>query len=147
MLREIAIESHIQAGRKGQCFQARLSRHIKTCQVYLTDEQREELIADYLEWEAGMDVVVGQKLQYNAGLFRVLQAHTTQADWKPTTAQSLFTEVVAPGVIPEWVQPEGAHDAYAEEAQVTHNGHLWKSDISANVWEPGVYGWTDKGEI
>ena len=42
---------------------------------------------------------------------------------------------------PEWVQPTGAHDAYALGAIVTHNGQLWISTADANVWEPGVYGW------
>ena len=44
---------------------------------------------------------------------------------------------------PEWVQPTGAHDAYAQGAKVSHNGKKWTSDISANVYEPGVYGWTE----
>ena len=44
---------------------------------------------------------------------------------------------------PEWIQPTGAHDAYAQGAKVTHNGKKWTSDVNANVWEPGVYGWTE----
>ena len=44
---------------------------------------------------------------------------------------------------PEWVRPTGAHDAYAQGAKVSHNGKKWTSDIAANVWEPGVYGWTE----
>ena len=44
---------------------------------------------------------------------------------------------------PEWVQPTGAHDAYAQGAKVSHNGKKWTSDIAANVWGPGVYGWTE----
>jgi len=42
---------------------------------------------------------------------------------------------------PEWVQPTGAHDAYALGAIVTHNGQLWISTVDSNVWEPSVYGW------
>ena len=45
------------------------------------------------------------------------------------------------GEYPEWVQPTGAHDAYALGAIVAHNGQLWISTVDANVWEPGVYGW------
>ena len=44
---------------------------------------------------------------------------------------------------PEWVQPTGAHDAYAQGAKVSHNGKKWTSDIAANTYEPGVYGWTE----
>ena len=44
---------------------------------------------------------------------------------------------------PEWVQPTGAHDAYAQGAKVNHNGKKWTSDIPNNTYEPGVYGWTE----
>ena len=42
---------------------------------------------------------------------------------------------------PKWVQPTGAHDAYAIGAIVRHNGQLWISTVNSNVWEPSVYGW------
>lgn len=42
-----------------------------------------------------------------------------------------------------WKQPEGAHNAYNKDDVVSHNGKLWKSTVDANVWEPGVYGWTE----
>lgn len=41
-----------------------------------------------------------------------------------------------------WTQPSGAHDAYGKYIHVTHNGGVWYSTIDANVWEPGVSGWT-----
>ena len=41
---------------------------------------------------------------------------------------------------PEWVQPTGAHNAYAKGSQVTHNGERYVSQIDANVWEPGMFG-------
>ena len=44
---------------------------------------------------------------------------------------------------PAWVQPTGAHDAYSKGDKVTHNGKRWTSTADANVWEPGVYGWTE----
>ena len=44
---------------------------------------------------------------------------------------------------PDWVQPTGAHDAYAQGAKVSHNGKKWVSDIPNNIYEPGVYGWTE----
>lgn len=44
---------------------------------------------------------------------------------------------------PEWVQPTGAHDAYEKDYKVSHNGKKWINTIDANVWEPGIYGWTE----
>ena len=48
---------------------------------------------------------------------------------------------VDPGY-PAWVQPQGAHDAYRQGDRVSHNGAGWISTLDANVWEPGVEGWT-----
>lgn len=45
-----------------------------------------------------------------------------------------------------WTQPAGAHDAYAEGDRVIwpEGGPTWLSDLDGNVWEPGVYGWTQE---
>lgn len=42
-----------------------------------------------------------------------------------------------------WVQPTGAHDAYALGATATHGGKTWESLTPANVWAPGVSGWRE----
>ena len=44
---------------------------------------------------------------------------------------------------PEWKQPTGAHDAYKTGDKVSYGGKVWVSNINNNVWEPGVYGWTE----
>jgi hypothetical protein len=65
--------------------------------------------------------------------------------WEPSVAEWRRTALVAPGEpepLQPWVQPTGAGDAYPLGARVTHNGQTWTSIASANVWEPGVYGWT-----
>ena len=43
-----------------------------------------------------------------------------------------------------WVQPTGAHDAYALGITVTHGGKTWENITPANVWEPGVSGWREQ---
>jgi hypothetical protein len=59
--------------------------------------------------------------------------------WEPPVG---WREVVTEGY-PAWVQPTGAHDAYRLNDKVTHNGFDWNNTGSdANVWEPGVFGWT-----
>ncbi len=64
--------------------------------------------------------------------------------WEPGV--SGWREVAGEGSGPAaWAQPTGAHDAYGLGDRVTHGGHLWESSAAANVWEPGVYGWTDLG--
>ena len=45
--------------------------------------------------------------------------------------------------VPEWIQPTGAHDAYAEGTVVQVAGKYWRSLMDANVWAPGVSGWRE----
>lgn len=65
--------------------------------------------------------------------------------WAPGVSGWRETFMAVPGEpsgYPEWIQPTGAGDAYALNAHVMHNGHEWVSLYAANVWEPGVFGWT-----
>lgn len=108
----------------------------------LTDEQALEVIGLYMPWGIDEVVIVGDIRRYDGKLYRCLQAHTTQAQWKPAATPALWA-VVSVEEWPEWVQPTGAHDAYPKGAQVSHNDKRWTSDIDANVYEPSVYGWTE----
>lgn len=75
-------------------------------------------------------------------LYRCIQAHTSQAAWSPDVAVSLWVRIADPAAEwPEWIQPLGAQDAYAQGAKVSHNGKHWISQMDGNIWEPGVYGW------
>lgn len=105
-------------------------------------------MAMYDEWSAeSVEYVLDDIRQYNGLLYRCVQAHTSQATWTPEDAPSLWTRIADPAQEwPEWIQPTGAHNAYAKGAKVSHNGKHWISDVGANVWEPGVYGWTEQAE-
>lgn len=71
----------------------------------------------------------------------------TEADWTPDATASLWKKIGDPTEEwPAWSQPIGAHDAYNSGDKVSHNGKHWTSNIDANVWEPGVYGWTEVTE-
>ena len=109
---------------------------------YLTDDQAESVTVLFPNWEVGVYYSVGDRRQYDGLLYRCVQAHTSQADWMPPAVPALWVRT-STEEWPEWIQPTGAHDAYALGAKVTHNGKHWTSDIDANVYEPGVYGWTE----
>ena len=96
----------------------------------------------YPVWAVGLAVGVGQRYQFNGKLYKCVQAHTTQADWTPDVTPALWV-MVSLDEWPEWIQPTGAHDAYAKGDKVTHSSKKWTSDVDANTWEPGVYGWTE----
>lgn len=108
-----------------------------------TDEQALAVPVLYPVWRSGVNYAVGIRVLYNGILYKVLTAHTSQDDWTPDAAPSLFAKVLIPDetVVPEWEQPDSTNP-YMKDDKVTHNGKTWVSDIDNNVWEPGVYGWT-----
>ena len=95
-------------------------------------------------WGYPQDYAVDDRVQYDGKLYKCAQAHKSQEDWKPDLTPALWVEVPDPAIDwPEWKQPTGAHDAYKKGDKVSHNEKHWISDIDANVYEPGVYGWTE----
>lgn len=95
-------------------------------------------------WKTDADYAIDQRVNYNGTLYKCLQSHTSQADWTPEAAPSLWAKVLIPDpdVIPEWEQPDSTNP-YMKGDKVTHNGSTWVSDIDNNVWTPGVFGWTE----
>lgn len=112
--------------------------------VNATDEVALQSSLLYPKWKSGKSYVTGYRLNYEGILYKVLQDHTSQDDWTPDVASSLFTKVLIPdeNVVPEWEQPDSTNP-YAKGDKVTHNGKTWVSDVDNNVWEPGVYGWSE----
>ena len=110
----------------------------------LTDEQAAAVAAIFPLWSGnGVSYAAGDRVQYETLLYKCLQSHTSQTDWTPPSAVSLWARIDDPAVEwPEWRQPAGAHDAYAMGAKVSHNDKHWISTVDANVWEPGVSGWS-----
>lgn len=95
-------------------------------------------------WAYPVDYKTGNIREHGGKLYRCLQNHTSQDTWTPDAAPSLWVGISDPAEEwPEWSQPVGSTDAYAKGAKVSHNGKHWTSDVDANVWEPGVYGWTE----
>ena len=101
----------------------------------------------FADWTAGVAYTVGQLRNYGEKLYRCVQAHTSQTGWEPDKAASLWAMAADPAEAwPVWSQPTGAHDAYSAGDRVSHNGKHWTSDAANNVWEPGVYGWTENAD-
>lgn len=111
----------------------------------IDDVTATEHVSQFSPWAYPVAYAVGNIRQYGGDLYRCVQAHTSQADWTPAAAASLWAKIGDPTVEwPEWSQPVGAHDAYSVGDKVSHNGKHYVSTIDANVWEPGVYGWNEQ---
>lgn len=100
-----------------------------------------EKLDEYPQWQPDTVYGSGDIRQHDGRLWRIVQPHTSQAGWEPPNVPALWMTAHRSGVIPEWQQPSGAHDAYPAGYQVVHNGQVWESTVDNNVWEPGVFGW------
>lgn len=109
-----------------------------------TDEQALEVQSLYPEWsdiEVGTTLKVGDRVNYEGLLYKVLQEHQKQATWNPVDAPSLFARVliVDPSVVPEWEQPSSTN-GYMTGDRVAHKEKTWESLVDNNIWEPGIVG-------
>lgn len=116
----------------------------------LPDEEVAVLAYLYEEWDPnGVSYEVDDVVRVGDIPYRVVQAHTSQADFAPSLTPALFTPLrTVSGPNPDpWVQPTGAQDAYAIGDLVTHpnpndSGTIWvyESVIDANTTVPGQNG-------
>lgn len=121
-----------------------LRKLIEQASTSLPDESAVSGKELFPSWQTDKAYTVGDRVRHNDTLYKCLQAHTSQLDWNPADAVSLWAEVLIPDpeVIPDWVQPESTNP-YMKGDKVKHNGKTWESDVDNNVWEPGVYGWKE----
>lgn len=115
----------------------------------LPDETAASLPSFVPAWQTDVDYTVGQRVTYNETVYKVLQAHRSQATWTPDVAVSLFAKVLIPTgedgqqtEIPEWQQPDSTN-AYMTGDRVRFDGYVYESLIDNNVWSPAAYpaGW------
>lgn len=120
----------------------------RTMQMFagtLTDEQAMEVATIYDSWKIGKSYTQGEIFSYGVNdvgdpqLYRVNQAHTSQADWLPDAEEALYTAIgLDESGYPVWAQPTGAHDAYNTGDVVNYNGTLYRSLINGNCTVPGT---------
>jgi hypothetical protein len=121
----------------------------------LTEEMAMEVATIYDQWRVGKSYSVGEYVTYGVNsvgdpqLYKVVQAHTSQADWTPDVSASLFVAIgLDDAGYPIWSQPTGSHDAYNTGDIVDYNGTLYQSAIDGNVYSPDAYpaGWKTYAE-
>ena len=122
----------------------KLRPYIEKAALFLNDEDALEAVQLFPSWAAQTSYLRDDKVRYENILYKCLQPHTSQSDWMPPDAPGLWARVLIPdaNVIPEWEQPDSTN-AYQIGDKVTHNGKTWENTIANNVWEPGVYGWSE----
>ena len=111
----------------------------------LDDAAALDAMAIYPAWEADTAYAINQRVRYGDNLYKCAQAHTSHGDWMPSATPALWVRVSIEEW-PEWVQPTGAHDAYAKGDKVTYKGKRYMSLIDGNAYSPDAYpaGWEMK---
>lgn len=110
----------------------------------LPDETAVDAVALFEQWKPGVEYVKDKRIRDGEKLYRVVQTHVSQDDWRPADTPALFTEIAKPGEIPVWKQPIGQQDAYMKGDKVHYpekGDPVYVSNVDINVWQPGVYGW------
>ena len=127
-----------------------LRRAMQLYVATLPEEKALEVASVYPAWEANRAYAVGEIISYGINsvgdpqLYKIVQAHTSQDNWRPDATPALYDAFgLDESGYPLWSQPAGAHDAYNVGDIVNYNGTLYKSIINGNVWAPDVYpaGW------
>lgn len=127
-----------------------LRKAIQMFAATLTDEQALQIACVYDVYQVNKSYKVDDLFTYGTNsvgdpqLYRVVQAHTSQADWLPNVTPALYTPIgLDDSGYDIWSKPTGAHDAYNIGDIVNYNGTLYKSIIDGNVWSPDEYpaGW------
>ena len=98
----------------------------------LDNEAALECVELFPAWENGKAYTVETRVQYGGKLYRCVQAHTSQSDWTPPVAASLWSGVTVDPTTgyDEWKQPTGAHDAYKKGDRVLFNGSVKDIDLT-----------------
>ena len=129
-----------------QIWAAIMKLAVKQARQVTDDTEALSLQILYKQWDnqIGKTLKVGEYINYDGILYKVLQEHTVQEEWKPDVSPSLFAKVLVDPTgetILEWQQPDSTNP-YMKGDKVTHNGITYVCDIDNNVWEPGVHGWS-----
>ena len=66
---------------------------IKRLRETLTDEVALEYTILYPDWKVGKEFVVGERVEFEDRLYKVLTAHTAQETWKPNLTPTLFEPI------------------------------------------------------
>ena len=110
----------------------------------MTDEEAIERPILFPNWKSGKQYTTNERIRYGGRIFKVLQNHTSQDDWTPSRAPSLFAEILTSetGEPKEWQQPSSTNPYLAGD-KVIYEGLIYESLIDNNVWRPNVYpqGW------
>ena len=67
--------------------------YLKNTRNIIIDEMALNYVALYPNWKAGKALSIGERIEHDGKLYKVVQAHTTQESWAPNLTPSLFEPI------------------------------------------------------
>lgn len=104
----------------------------------LTEEELGEMVDLYESWEdyIGLFILKDKVVKYKGKLYKVIKGLDVLEIYPPNIVPSEYVPLMPENVIPEWVQPTGAHDSYSVGDKAIYDGDVWISKINGNTTVP-----------
>ena len=90
---EPAVESYVKDVPSADDIVSQLKELAQTQVEALTDDEAKKVPALFPLWETEKAYAVGDRVWYQASLYKCVQAHTSQSTWNPKDAVSLWANV------------------------------------------------------
>lgn len=111
----------------------------------LTTDELMQVAAILPNWDASKTYIADDIVRYQQSLYQAIGE--VPANTVPNTATDKWMDLTkSVDGVARWVQPNSAENAYDAAAVVMHDDQQWTSNDNYNMHEPGVDGWTSKGE-
>ena len=126
---------------KAREFRRKINANLQaTRKLIRVDELDENELLDMIDLYESYQVdklyKVDDIFKYEGKLYKVIQEHTSQENWIPSELPALYLNMMPENVIPEWVQPTMAENAYNIGDKVIFEGKVYESVIDGNTWSP-----------
>lgn len=119
---------------------------VKNIAPALTTDELLQVAAILPDWDASKTYSEDDVVRYQQSLYQAIGE--VPADTVPNTSTDKWKDLTKPvDGVARWVQPNSVENAYDAEAVVMHDDQQWTSNDDYNMHEPGVDGWTSKGEV
>ena len=111
------------------------------------DEEVESVKVLFPQWKVGIYYKMNTRVRFKENVYKILQAHTSQEDWMPDVAVSLYAPLLIneeTNEILKWAQPDSTNP-YMIGDKVIFEEKIYESLIDNNIWSPADYptGWQE----
>ena len=71
----------------------KIVEYLKQTREIIADEIALNYVELYPNWKVGKELSVGERIEYDGKLYKVITAHTAQTTWEPNVALTLFEPI------------------------------------------------------